>query len=965
MWEVFAYHNSEALAGIFNAIAAIMASGTYMSAIAAVAFCGFVAAMVAYMFQPEKLVGWRWLVSVVLIYGVLFVPRVTVAVVDKTGGTPNRVIANVPFGMAALGGLTSTIGNTITELFETAFQTLPGPASLPGELSYQQNGLMFGSRLIQETRSISIPDPGVLNDIINFANNCTAFDIADGTISATAFSTSDNLWAAMAATNPARFTVITAGAGVTTTTCDAAYASISGRLPAQVNALTARLGQRLNPDLSAAAAQAAVLNQIPQAYIRSQIAGAAATAADLIRQNAIVNAINDAGEMGCQRINDPACMMLATGRAQSVAAQNASWINGAKISSQALPVVRNVAEAMCYAVFPLVVLLLFVSSGRTTIMILSGYAIALVSIQLWPPLFAILNYMATLYGQIDQAAAAEVGGGVKALSLQTASPIYSNSISSQAVVSYLIIGIPMLAWSLANRMVNFGSAVMGGLQGLQAASMSGNASAAAATGNTSMGNVSMDQRTISPSTSNPWVGRQQDLDGNWVTTTASGVQATSYLRNESATSRVVSSRVSQTSVQEASRSADAARSEAISASNDLSSVLVDTMSRGSSRFRSNSRNDGQAISSSSELGATADRLRVASEAVARTTGLSAQQVANIAFQLSGGVGTPGISPFKASAGGSAGKTYTNTLNDAETKVANELSADQLREFKSFAERATRDQSLVRALGSDQREGTELASRLSTAVTRAETTQSTYADRTTVAERLSKAYETGEVLSIDLAQLPANSDFINRYNRLAAEYGSDSLALQAAMASELASRALPPTRTASGSALPSTFSDIRDLSRSNNTDPLFAKARISASDGVNDRAVGSRIGTFDLRAPVPSAQLEQVQGDVRRLVGGASERPTQAATFDERNEIVRNQDGTISTRRSQLLGNARQLRGDAAALAENAKALLDGGADSAVRAAAEARERQAGSERAQALEATREVPAMLPKGGRRQ
>ena len=965
MWEIFAYHNSEALEGIFNAIAAIMASGTYLSAIAAVGFCGFVAAMVAYMFQPEKLVGWKWLVSVVLIYGVLFVPRVTVAVVDKTGGTPNRIIANVPFGMAALGGLTSTIGNAITELFETAFQTLPGPAALPGELSYQQNGLMFGSRLIQETRSVSIPDPGVLNDIINFANNCTAYDIADGTISANAFSTSDNLWAAMAATNPARFTVITAGAGVTTTTCDAAYTSISGRLPAQVNALTARLGQKLNPDLPAAAAQAAVLNQIPQAYIRSQIAGAAATAADLIRQNAIVNAINDAGEMGCQRINDPACMMLATGRAQAVAAQNASWINGAKISSQALPVVRNVAEAMCYAVFPLVVLLLFVSSGRTTIMILSGYAIALVSIQLWPPLFAILNYMATLYGQIDQAAAAEVGGGVKALSLQTASPIYSNSISAQAVVSYLIIGIPMLAWSLANRMVNFGSAVMGGLQGLQAASMSGNASAAAATGNTSMGNVSMDQRTISPSTSNPWVSRQQDLDGNWVTTTASGAQATSYLRNESATSRVVSSRVTQSSVQEASKSVEAARSDAISASSDLSSVLVDTMSRGSSRFRSTSRNDGEAISSSSELGATADRLRVTSEAVARTTGLSAQQVANIAFQLSGGVGTPGISPLKASAGGSAGKTYTSTLNDAETKVANELSADQLRDFKSFAERATRDQSYVRALGSDQREGTELASRLATAIGRTETAQSTLAERSAVAERLSKAYETGEVLSIDLAQLPANSDFINRYNRLAAEYGSDSLALQAAMASELASRALPPTRTMSGSALPSTFSDVRDINRTNSADPIFANARIQVADSANDRSVGSRIATSDLRAPVASSPLSQVRDDVSRQVGDGNVRPTQASTFDERNQIVRNQDGTISTRKSQVLGNARQLRGDAAALAENAKALLDGGADSALEVAAEARERQTGTERARAIEATKEVPTMLPKGGRRQ
>ena len=35
--EIYAYHNTESLAGIFNAIAAIVASGTYLSAIAAVA----------------------------------------------------------------------------------------------------------------------------------------------------------------------------------------------------------------------------------------------------------------------------------------------------------------------------------------------------------------------------------------------------------------------------------------------------------------------------------------------------------------------------------------------------------------------------------------------------------------------------------------------------------------------------------------------------------------------------------------------------------------------------------------------------------------------------------------------------------------------------------------------------------------------------------------------------------------
>jgi conjugal transfer mating pair stabilization protein TraG len=427
------------------------------------------------------------------------------------------------------------------------------------------------------------------------------------------------------------------------------------------------LGLRLNPSLAAVAAQAAVVNQIPQAYIRGQIAAAAATASDLIRQNAMINAINDAGEMGCQKINDPSCMMLATGRAAAVASQNAAWINGAKIAEQALPVVRNVAEAMCYAVFPLIVLLLFLSSGRNTLLMLAGYATALISIQLWPPLFAILNYMASIYAQLDQAAAAEVGGGVKALALQTSSPIYSNAVSSQAVVSYLIIGIPMLAYSLASRLVNFGSAIMGGLQGLQSASLSGNASAAAAAGNASMGNVSMDQRVVSPSNSNHWVSRQQDMDGNWLTTTGSGQQAVSYLRNEGAVSRVVSSRVNQSAVSEASRAAESARSDVVSASSEMSSALVEAMSRTTSRYQSSNRTGGQSISSVEEFGKSADSLRTISEQVAKSTGLSSSQVSQIAFQLSGGIGTPGISPIRANASGNAGKSLQLQFDRTRTE----------------------------------------------------------------------------------------------------------------------------------------------------------------------------------------------------------------------------------------------------------------------------------------------------------
>ena len=59
-------------------------------------------------------------------------------------------------------------------------------------------------------------------------------------------------------------------------------------------------------------------------------------------------------------------MVLAVGRAQSVAQQNAAWLNAGKVAEQALPVFRNVIEAITYALFPLLVLLMLLTSGRET-----------------------------------------------------------------------------------------------------------------------------------------------------------------------------------------------------------------------------------------------------------------------------------------------------------------------------------------------------------------------------------------------------------------------------------------------------------------------------------------------------------------------------------------------------------------------------------------------------------------------
>jgi hypothetical protein len=216
----------------------------------------------------------------------------------------------------------------------------------------------------------------------------------------------------------------------------------------------------------------------------------------------------------------------------------------------------------------------------------------------------------------------------------------------------------------------------------------------------------------------------------------------------------------------------------------------------------------------------------------------------------------------------------------------------------------------------------------------------------------------------LAQLPANSDFMQRYQRLASEYGPNSLALQAAMASELATRALPPTKSPSASALPATFADILGGRNQDLRDPVFAPDAVAAADRANDRAAGPRLSGNDPKVPEVPTGLAGVRGDVSDRAAAAARAGSAADTFDTRNEITRNPDGTIGTRRSQMLGNARQLREDVANMAENASDLVTGGSEQALSAAAAARARNSESQRSRDIAATPDVPTMLPKGGRR-
>lgn len=919
MWEIYAYQNSESLFGIFNAAAAIHASSDYLAAVAAVAFCGFVAALIAYAFAPEKLQGWKWLATVVLVFSILIVPKVTVGIVDKTGGAPVKVVANVPFGIAMLGSLTSTIGHTLTGLFETAFQVIPGQGALPSELAYEKNGLMFGNRLIRETGNVVFQDPNFRTDLINFIHNCTMYDLIDGTISPSTFSSSGDVWPLMATPNPARFSTITAsGSGVDVGTCPDVYANLNGRIPAQISLIQGRLAFQLNPTLPGAAAAAAIAGQIQQAYLKNSIADASATAADLIRQNAVLNAINDTSNIIGQKVNDPAAMVLAVGRAQAVAQQNASWLNYGKVAEQALPVFRNVIEAVTYALFPLLVLLLLLTSGRETMLAFKGYAAILIWIQLWPPLYAVLNYMASIYASYDLAAAADLGAGVKALSLQTASTIYSRAISGEAVVGYLAISIPFIAWAALKRMENFGTALVGGLSGLQGV-LSGS-TGAAATGNVNVGNVAMDQTQLAPNRTSAFMGSlQNDLTGNTFSSNAlTGRTAVSMLRNQGYASRVVSMRVSEQDVSDASRQVSAARNEAVAASSERSTILSEAFTRGLTKMRSSRSSSGSTSSSFEQVGETLSKLDQISKSVAESTGLSQSQVATIAFGAAGHIGL-NTSFVGGRLTASADKSYLSGLTAQEQKVLGSMSSEQLAEFKQFGDRVSRDASFTSVVSNDSREGRDMTSRLASTRARSERAEASLAERTTFAERVSAAYERGETISIDIAQDPHNLEMFTRY---AEQYGGDSAAAHTLMAAELARQSLRPNRVFSdGTALPTSFGDLHDRHDEQRDDAALTPD-VMVRHRNNDKRV-SRFGNAVPTAqavPTPSPIRDDVQARGAQIRSGAD---SSSAGFDSKAEIVKTDDGTLATRNSLLKQSGKQVAKDAGASVDNVKDVVKG------------------------------------------
>jgi conjugal transfer mating pair stabilization protein TraG len=474
MYEIYSWGNNNALYLVFNGIASIMNGGDYMDLIKVIALLAMMAAVIGGL-MTGRFTGFNWFIGLVMVYGLMFVPKANVVVVDRLNINPPVTIGNVPLGLAFFGHVTSKIGDYLTTAFETVF-------AMPGPVRYSGHGVLFGNKMILSARQQTPTNPSIRKDLNNFIRNCTYYDIKDGRITLDQLVKSTNLWQTMSATSTARTTTI--DAWNFPITCSWAYWWISYEMyNNEVPTVAQQYGTMTYPNITnATLAAATYTSDLPTVY--QTMLGVASNATDIIEQNMVMNAMSDSSMVLAEELNDPAAASLALSVAQTEAVANSNYQTMAKVAADALPKIRNVMEVVIISVFPFV-FLLFLLPVNTAMTALKGYIFTLLWIQLWPPLYAVLNLVMTNASALSMSADTAGNFGYCLLAVQK---ITQTGLSDLAISGFLVFSIPAISWAI----IRGGGEMLGSVVGNISAPIASAAGAAAqsvGTGNLSYGTL--------------------------------------------------------------------------------------------------------------------------------------------------------------------------------------------------------------------------------------------------------------------------------------------------------------------------------------------------------------------------------------------------------------------------------------------------------------------------------------------
>ncbi|MBB3350029.1 conjugal transfer protein TraG N-terminal domain-containing protein [Sphingomonas sp. BK069] len=489
MVEVFTIGGGEYIVNTFNAVAAWTGGGGYRALLRVVMILGLIYTLMSVAFTMNWRVWMNWFLGSTLIYSCLMVPTVSVKVTDRINPSlAPATIANVPLGLGVMASFTSQVGDWLTRTAETVF-------TMPSQLNYSTNGMVYGARLFDATRNFEIRDAEFATNLSAHFKSCVFGDIMLGQKSMTDLANAKDLWVAMGPGSVARSQPWVTREGIAVTTdiiiCNNAYEKLSGQWQSMIAANTPIWSKQAYPKLSTSVASAKLRADVP--IVNQAFTAASPNFEAVMRQNTAINAFMQARDGMAGGPGAASIDTFATTRADiqarntynSIAQQAMSWV----------PILNIVLTVVFYAMFPVIFPLFLMP--QTGVGALKGYLTGFFYLASWGPLYVILHMICMTRATIAAKGVAEGG-----ISLGTYAGIGAVNAETATIAGFMLMSVPFLAAGLAKGAMSISGQATSVLNPAQNAAEA--AAAEQTTGNYSYGNTSFASSTSNMRQSNQW-----------------------------------------------------------------------------------------------------------------------------------------------------------------------------------------------------------------------------------------------------------------------------------------------------------------------------------------------------------------------------------------------------------------------------------------------------------------------------
>ncbi len=517
-WEIYTYGGGDTLLQLFNGLVAILGDNNFLVLLKLTSLITVIWVIIEALFMKRPLSIQPFLV-VILVFYILFIPRVNIIVSDRIDPSNSGVVANVPIGLGFTASLASTAGDWLARAFETVF-------TLPNDLQYTTSGLLFGSNMLRAASQFEITDARLAGNISEFMQQCVFYDILTGFYTWGDIVNEADLWNMLrTSANPARsFQYLDSSGAKSIVTCPAGASLLDADWSNELTQAQSIYSSRMFP--GDPLANVKFMAALPVSY--AYMSNIATTAADSIRQNMMANAVKRSLTRFAARA-DASAAAQDLALAQAEAQRSASYSVLGELAGETLPLLRNVFEVLIYGMFPLFLILMFTPAAGKALMF---YLKSLFWLQLWAPLYALLNLIMSSYSANTGEAVATLPSGGQELTLATTTALGAVNADIAAIASYMAWMIPLISWGVVNAGMGMSMSMLASGLGAITQQAGSRAAADVSHGNVSMGNMGLYGQSGFKNDFAPayagGVGTMVDGHGTKHTMTPSGGEALSF-----------------------------------------------------------------------------------------------------------------------------------------------------------------------------------------------------------------------------------------------------------------------------------------------------------------------------------------------------------------------------------------------------------------------------------------------------